>query len=234
LASQGAFSTAGTLEQLVSNIGGNNDTNQTLTRRMVTFAESDGISNKYFFESTKGDIIKAYLKDLDTQRDRLPIFLINDLIRYYRTICIDYEYKKNRIKKPWAIRLAKLRHSRKLLYFSSLLLLFESKNVSPQKRVEWIENQFINYTPMERMIYLLIKYGKTMHWDILGYYENFLLFLSSEGKKEILNNLTTEKRDSCREYIYLRNNARNFRKVLLEFSHSVRQWKKCLEYYVIN
>ncbi|MGA3286890.1 MAG: DUF294 nucleotidyltransferase-like domain-containing protein [Bacteroidota bacterium] len=234
LASKGAFSCASTMKQLISNIGGNEDTNETLTRRMVTFTESDGISSGYFFDSIKGEIIRAYLNDLAPERDRLPIFLINDLIRYYRTICIDYEYKKNKIRKPWAIRLAKLRHSRKLLYFSSLLPLFESIRVSSKNRIEWIERQFLNYTPMERMIILINKYGQRKHWDILLHYEMFLRYLSSEEKKKKLNKLTFANRDNCNEYIFLRDNARDFRSILLDFAQSVPYWKENIRNYVIN
>jgi len=46
-------------------------------------------------------------------------FLLHDLIRYYRTICVDFEYKTYENGKPWGDRNIKIQFSRKFLYFSN-------------------------------------------------------------------------------------------------------------------
>src|SRR3972149_7722231 len=233
MASAGAFSNVCAFGDLVHNIGGKKETNDILTRRMVLLVEGQGICNGDFFDNSKREILMKYLRDLQPISDRRPIFLINDLLRYYRTICVDYEYKKNEAGKPWAVRLTKLRHSRKMFYLSALLPLLESMNVEPTQRIKWVQEQFIQCTPLERIILLLHKYGKEQHWELLIYYNEFLKFMASKERRQKLDKISFDKRDKNTEYVLMRDNARKFRSIFLNFIFSVKHWQEPINKYVI-
>ena len=51
------------------------------------------------------------------------VFLLNDLIRYFRTICVNYPYTKEPEEEQWPIRNIKLRHSRLMMYASLVAML---------------------------------------------------------------------------------------------------------------
>ena len=64
------------------------------------------------------------------------MFLLNDVIRYWRTICIDLEHKVRADNKARDIRLIKLRFSRMLLYASGVLAIGEGYRRSSEEKLE--------------------------------------------------------------------------------------------------
>ena len=61
------------------------------------------------------EILERYVAN-EIADHQLALFLLNDIIRYYRTVAVDYEFKtiENEDPKPWALRNIKLVFSRKL------------------------------------------------------------------------------------------------------------------------
>ncbi len=199
---------------------------------MSVLTEGTGIGNSDFINDAKKEILQKYLKDLLEDPTRGPIFLINEIIRYYRTIAVDYEYKKVEVGKPWAVRLTKLRHSRKVLYFGALLPLLQS--IKAADRIEWLEDQFINYTPLERIILLLNRYGRKEDWDILKYYDTFIGYIKNRENRDQLNDIEFNQRDSNVDYLMLRDNARSLRDAFHNFIRYVDHWEATLWKYVLS
>ena len=116
---QKTFDQAIDLRRLTRNIGGRFDTNETLTYRALLLTEGAWLGGGG--RSMKHAVFRAYA-DAPISRGRFLASLGNDLHRYYRTLCMDYRHKVEELDKSWAIRVLKLRHSRKLWHLANLAL----------------------------------------------------------------------------------------------------------------
>ena len=120
---QDLFGTAFSCDELVRNIGLDADTNTNLTRRMLLLLESRPVTGLDAYSRCFGSVLDAYLGH-GVRDYRPPRFLLNDLIRYWRTICVDFEGKRRDSHgddPKYASRNAKLRTSRKMLFAGGLL-----------------------------------------------------------------------------------------------------------------
>jgi hypothetical protein len=110
-AEDGAFNATASVEELVKNIGGTKESNQMMTRRMLLMLEGACIYNETLFNDIRRQILNRYISPQITNH-QLALFFLNDVIRYYRTMCVDFEYKTVEQQKPWGIRNLKLMYSR--------------------------------------------------------------------------------------------------------------------------
>lgn len=134
---------------LINNIGGNEDKNETITRRVLYLLEGHAITNRRLFNSHRNQLINRYIQKSISDH-QLSLFLLNDFIRYYRTVCVDFEFKTFEDGKPWGIRNIKLIFSRKLMYFSGALMVAETAQRSLRRKREIII-EHCNRTPIQRV-----------------------------------------------------------------------------------
>lgn len=141
---QGVFGAPFDLPGLVNNVGLDADTNTNLTRRMLLLLESREVAGTVHVDAWQR-ALTCYL-NYGVKDFRPPRFLLNDLTRYWRTICVDFEgkHKDTQGNDPkWVSRNAKLRTSRKLLFAGGLVPILlchlHDRTAMPQFLERWLK-----------------------------------------------------------------------------------------------
>jgi predicted nucleotidyltransferase len=104
------------------------------TTRMLLLLESTCIYNDAAYHIHKKAILDFYFRDSTGQDKFRPVFLLNDILRYWRTLCLNYEQNFN------------LKFSRLLSVFGTILPLILMNEVTAEK-IELLSSR----TPMERL-----------------------------------------------------------------------------------
>lgn len=124
----GMFGVIVSAGELVARIGLETDTNQTLTRRLLMLEESvslyDSVSHQNFLKI----MLDRYLIEYEgREKAGVPRFLLNDVVRHWRTVAVDYQAKNwQRVTdEGWGLRYLKLKISRKLAFAGTLAPLLK-------------------------------------------------------------------------------------------------------------
>jgi hypothetical protein len=208
----GAFAKYVVRDEMLRNLGGNRETNETLTRRMLLLLEGEWLSAETEFKNFRRELLGRYVAA--TPKDhQLALFLMNDIIRYWRTMTVDYMYKTTEGEKPWAIRNIKLIFSRKLMYASGLFSVGTTLDMSAEKKIQTLEGLFA-MPAIERMEAIC---GKERIAKALGCYN---LFLERVGDAQVREALKAVKPGDHKDPTFreLKNEGHRFtRELLLAF-----------------
>lgn len=217
----GLFGQISFSHELIHNIGGQSDTNHNLTKRILLLLESACIS---FNQSGSGTgsaydriitgIIFQYVEHdsgLNSDRECIPRFLLNDVVRFWRTMCVDFAYKqKDQEGDKWALRNIKLRISRKMLYVKGLLMCF-SHYGSRQDKASLCSSlkQMVDLSPFELLISMQEKFklDKAVIAGLIKSYNAFLEKLNDPNIRKELEGLNMEIVYENSSFINLRNTA---------------------------
>jgi predicted nucleotidyltransferase/predicted transcriptional regulator len=201
----GTFGGIVTKDELLVNFGGDEDTNQKFTRRMLYLLESKWLLNESLYNELKDDILSRYIK-VGVTDSGLNRFILNDVIRYYRTICTDYEFKVYENDKKWGVRKIKLRFSRKLLYFSGLITVASTGSMSRDLKLKKTE-ELLSLSPIDRIQEI---FGKEQTSKMMSYYSEFLENISSDDVRQSLDEVKRENRNQNEHYRNLKNLSEHF------------------------
>ena len=231
-ATGGAFDNEEDQESLLKNIGGNNDSNRDITQRVLLLLEGDWLVGKCQFFDLRRQILELYVKDELVPDHHLALFLLNDIIRYWRTVCVDYEYKVHEEGKPWAIRNIKLVFSRKLSYASGLFSVALTADLSRNRKIDKLEELF-SLSVIDRLIYVC---GTSAMRPVLGSYDRFLACMADDERRSTLEKLenTPENRRSDPTFREVKNEGYRFTRELLKLFeytfHPTHQIRRAIIY----
>lgn len=194
---------------LVQKIGGREDTNENTTRRVLLLQESAPFGKPDAYERAVRLILSRYLKDdrglrFGTLPLKVPRFLLNDIVRYWRTVTVDFvEKQRGQAGYGWGLRNAKLRMSRKLIFATGMLTCFSCEMLSSSearrdlvKRNSTIAMEehlrtFIKSTPLEILATFLVelKIRPKTSLKLFSAYNSFLDLLNDSNKRDHLKKL---------------------------------------------
>lgn len=148
----GVFGRAVGAFDLVDKIGLQDDTNHSMTRRMLLLEESVSLMDPAVHSAVVRAALRRYLEVGHTDPNKVPRFLLNDVVRYWRTLSIDYQAKVREDSAPSGLRYLKLIIPRKTLFAGTLMpLLLCGLDGWHQADAEDLARQFA-LTPLERLV----------------------------------------------------------------------------------
>jgi hypothetical protein len=194
---KGVFSQTLTIDEISNQIGHTNDDLTRLAQRMLLLMETKAIYNQPLFEKIVKDLLKKYLEFLLNDPEKEALFLLNDLIRYFRSIAVNYQYNFWKEEQKWTIRNVKLRHSRVLIYAGLLLLILNASKKRGDKIAYLEENIFL--TPIEKIVSVYADNNDFNYKRLLGAYD---VFLGKINRKDVRERLKTDYQDRYKNPIY--------------------------------
>lgn len=175
------------MSDMLSDLGSPADDYRNLfTARMLLLLESRPVLRNENYDDVILDIIQTYFRDYHRHETNFsPAFLVNDIQRYWKTMCLNYEHRRNRADMPDRernkshLKNLKLKYSRLLTCFSMIgSLLSERGRISPEA-----VNEFVHLSPIDRLI-KLAESDKKLRGLVEALLDQYAYFLSETGKDE--------------------------------------------------
>jgi predicted nucleotidyltransferase len=238
---EGTFGNLAFSHQIVHWIGGEDDSNANTTRRILLLLESKPLGQPEAWDRIINNVIDRYLTEdrglWDSKKNRrVPLFLFNDIARYWRIMVVDFAYKQRaRGNEGYALRNIKLGLSRKLIYVSGMLACFScsldftedrwkdcSKSRKPQFLIDHLRT-ILGLTPLEILASNLLRFrsAKATSKLLFDSYDRFLGVLADntltdKGKlpRIHLEELSIEELDNDKTY-------QTARKIRRDFGHAI-------------
>ena len=174
------------IDDMERHTGSRHDDSENLfTARMLFMLESNPLLHLEIYEQHLTKIVKHYYRDQIGKYSFRPLFLLNDILRYWRTLCLNYEERRHEPDRPWRKKNVNLKFSRMLTVFSTILPLIVKPITSPVQFKDLCRK-----TPLERLalgIDLLQDDTLISEWtNVLDIYEAFLGWKEDEDVEKYL------------------------------------------------
>lgn len=211
--------------QLIEHIGGSQDSNQSLTRRMLLLLEGRCLFGAEQFARLRRQLLEAYIGKGSPDKS-ISRFLLNDVIRYYRTITIDVQHKACVDSRAWGLRSIKLKFSRKLLYFAAIIAIADTaREPARDARIERML-ALLELPALERLQRIatdcepLQKPSAAVEQktrEIFALYESFLRQLAVPANRLELAGVREDSREASELYMALRESSKTFTRCLFDW-----------------
>ena len=197
-----------TAEQLVRSLGRpEDDATNTFTARLLLMLESRPLLEPEVYRSVVEEVLAAYWQDFEDHRNEfIPAFLANDILRLWRTFCVNYEAGTARVpeekRAKRRIKNYKLKHSRLLTCYSALLYLLRvydrahtvtpqdaavMASMTPTERIEWLRGQEDSAEASAALDELLAAYERFLESTDKSEPELIKDFLAPTSRREYMN-----------------------------------------------
>ena len=142
------------MDDMIKKLGSRKDDYKNhFTTRMLLLLESKCLCREDLYKKAILEIVDSYFPVYSQHKENLkPILLINDILRYWKTLCLNIENKRHKQEDPTLIikhkvRNFKLKFSRMTTCFASIAALSsQSDSITHEKVIE-----LVNLTPRQRL-----------------------------------------------------------------------------------
>ncbi|MDB5334906.1 MAG: hypothetical protein JWN70_525 [Planctomycetaceae bacterium] len=189
-----------------------------------------------FRELTRGIVERYASQYVAVDQSKQWSYLLNDLVRYFKSLCQTYMFGELANDTRWRLRNLKARHSRLLIYVGLLFLLGESSRTTERKQ-DWLAER-LTWTPAERLAALYAEYGDDQFGTLAECLNRFVAAMSTPGFRESLSETLDPDSPLAREsnpaFAKMKENADEFLSELLRFALARRDdWaERFFEYWL--
>jgi predicted nucleotidyltransferase len=232
----GAFGSMSFSHELVHRIGGDADTNRITTQRVLLLLESvavDAADQRHHLvhERVIRSVLDSYLEQHGSVTGKkVPRFLLNDVVRYWRTMTVDFAAKvRERGDEGWALRRLKLQTSRKLIFSAGLIMSLNSyvrESVASEDdelgdRARILEDlvSTVHETPLDRVARAALGDPTMLALvrPVFAAYEQFLAIIDDKAKRDRLDTIGRDEASSDAVFIEAREVGRAFGQAIEDF-----------------
>lgn len=213
--SQGVFGMPFDITTLERNVGLDADTNTNLTRRMMLLFESRELAGTTG-ERGREKVLERYM-NYGLKDQHPPRFLLNDLTRYWRTICVDFEgkHRDEPADQKWVSRNAKLRTSRKLLFAGGLIPVLLCGLLNTDEMAPFLLS-WLRAKPLDRLAAAFTWAGEEdAGARALAAYDRWLKIQRDDDARQQLRNLSREQRHASPLFQEIKQIGRQFERPLI-------------------
>lgn len=229
---QGIFGVPVFSEKLVHAIGLDPDDNSNLTRRMLFMLESVPVSGEAAYRAVREELLSRYL-DESVKAYRPPRFLLNDVVRYWRTICVDFAGKEHEGPEKWGLRNAKLRTSRKVLFAGGLLPVLECFRFDLAEIRGYLEEQ-LDLVPVDRIAQSFLAHNAVEPGArAFGAYDDFVGRMNDVDFRNELREVVRENADDSAAFADVQRIGRELQDGLLALLYETRALPQVVRDYAI-
>lgn len=193
---------------LVNSIGNSfDDYNNSFTARMTLILEGRCLYNYEQYKNLLNLVLEGYFNNRALRNENFPcVFLLDDILRYWKTLCVNYEVSYHNDSNKIEMKKISLRFSRSLMIFSTVLNIIINKSSCMK------ESDFFILSPLERLAKALGDLNDSMNEELFKeYLDLYYDFLCMKSENNILKKLEEdgrlrklyeEKGDRCMAILY--------------------------------
>ena len=190
----GQFITVYSFPEMLEALGSPRDDNENLfTVRMLLLLESKCIFNDDIYKQFTRSTIDHYFRDSRGKKTFKPLFILNDLLRFWRTLCLNYELIRDNKERPWRKKNINLKFSRMLTVFATILPIISDSSFDIEKL-----HQLVMLPPLKRLATGLDYINDdNLANDFNIFISNYEFFLATKedmGSKKSLDDVTLDRK----------------------------------------